>query len=42
MRPWKSWVTRLQIIQFVSSMAAFVPAMYYMWERSACLLTWSA
>ncbi|CAE7867535.1 unnamed protein product [Symbiodinium microadriaticum] len=30
--PWKSWVTRLQIIQFVSSMAAFVPAMYYMWE----------
>ncbi|CAE7256291.1 unnamed protein product [Symbiodinium sp. CCMP2592] len=30
--PWKSWVTRLQIIQFVSSMAAFMPAMYYMWE----------
>ncbi|CAE7205384.1 unnamed protein product [Symbiodinium natans] len=30
--PWKKWVTRLQIVQFVTSMALLVPVLYYTWD----------
>ena len=33
-RPWKSWVTRLQILQFLTSFAFGVVAMKQMWELS--------
>jgi len=31
--PWKKWVTRLQIVQFVSSIGFLLVALQYMWER---------